>query len=105
MRKAKFTFKNIDDTIDEIVVSHLDSTNDSKKYGDYIDLDQYEKLRVVLKRQLLKRQQHRTKSAIFKHTKKVSIMDDISTMMDDQNKRLEENRSELSTYFSNGKDK
>jgi len=39
MRKAKFTFKNIDDTIDEIVVSHLDSTNDSKKYGDYIDLD------------------------------------------------------------------
>ena len=53
--------KSIDDTIDEIIVQHLDRTNATST--DYIDLDKYEMCRVALKRTFAKRAMKRSESA------------------------------------------
>ena len=39
----------VNDHIDDLVVSHILKSNKNTRYGDYVDLDQYESLRRVLK--------------------------------------------------------
>lgn len=40
--------RNVEEHIDDVIISHIIEKSDLKKYGDYIDLDEYEKYRVIL---------------------------------------------------------
>lgn len=39
----------INNHIDELVVKHLEDNTDCNKYGDYVDMNEYEKYRRILK--------------------------------------------------------
>jgi hypothetical protein len=41
---------NEDDYIDNIVVKHMTTVSDKRRYGNYLDTDEYEKYRQALKR-------------------------------------------------------
>jgi len=49
--------KIVDDHIDEVIVRHILQNQDQKKYGEYIDLDEYERYRVVMKKCYNRRRQ------------------------------------------------
>lgn len=41
---------NEDDYIDNIIIKHMTAVSDRRKYGNYLDTDEYEKYRKALKR-------------------------------------------------------
>lgn len=89
---------NAADTIDDMVVRHLLAKSDPR-YGDYVDLDEFEKYRVALSKAQARRKQ-RTELTSKRH----SVTEELRDSMGLQTSLFNQNQDQLTSYFKSTED-